>query len=210
MAKGTDRSPLHFRLIGASSTVLLAVLALWTSGCATRAAPEPIDGDLQAELARLHEEHRALQAEIAALRGELGLSEATVQVAPPTEALAPTPSTATAPLSVAEIDAVLDLYRQAFEAEDLGRIRSEVYGSDLPADDLRYLEVWFERTDGLQIEMDPRNILVHNGTADAVIEQTMTYRLTRTSEQRTIRLTIRMVFERRGSEWRVTSARMSL
>jgi hypothetical protein len=210
VAKGTDRSPLHFRRIGASATVLLAVLALGTSGCATKTVPEPIDGDLQAELARLHAEHQALQAEIAALRGELGLSETTVQVAPPTEAPAPAPTAAEAPLPVAEIDAVLDLYRQAFEAEDMGRIRSEVYGSDLPADDLRYLEIWFERTDGLQIEMDPRNILVHNGTADAVIEQTMTYRLTRTSEQKTVRLTIRMVFERRGSEWRVTSARMSL
>jgi hypothetical protein len=144
-------------------------------------------------------------AEIVALRGEMRRL-AGDEAAPPSEAPGAIPPAPVlrqpARVAGAAIAAVLDAYRQAFEAEDLERVE-QVYGGVIPAEDLRYLEIWFDRTDGLQVSMEPRSIEVHNGSADAQIRQTMEYRLSRTAQRRTLRLDVRMTFERRGDEWQL-------
>ncbi|NIN73408.1 MAG: hypothetical protein GTO46_16085 [Gemmatimonadetes bacterium] len=181
-----------------------AVLAFATAvlGACTPKAPE---ADIQAELARLRQEHQALMAEIVALRGEMR-QLATGEAAPPSEmpAVIPPAPTLRQPARVASaaIAAVLDAYRQALEAEDLERVQ-QVYGGVIPAEDIRYLEIWFDRTDGLQVSMEPQSIEVHNGQADAHISQTMEYRLSRTAQRRRLRLDVRMTFERRGDEWQL-------
>jgi hypothetical protein len=181
-----------------------AVLAFATAvlGACTPKAPE---SDIQAELAKLRQEHRALMAEIVALRGEMR-QLAAGEAAPPgeTPAVIPPAPVIRPPARVAgaAIAAVLDAYRQAFEAEDLEGVE-QVYGGVIPAEDLRYLEIWFDRTDGLQVSMEPRSIEVHNGSADAQISQTVEYRLSRTAQRRTLRLDVRMTFERHGDEWRL-------
>ncbi len=181
-----------------------AVLALATAvlGACTPKAP---DSDIQAELTKLRQEHRALMAEIVALRGEMR-QLAAGEAAPPSETpsfIPPTP-TLRQPERVAgaAIAAILDAYRQAFEAEDLEGVE-QVYGGVIPAEDLRYLEIWFDRTDGLQVSMEPQSIEVHNGSADAQISQTVEYRLSRTAQRRTLRLDVRMTFERRGDDWQL-------
>ncbi len=187
---------------------ILTAAALVTAGVTLNAcgAKAPAD-DVRAELAKLREEHRALLAEIVALKGEVrrlasGAPEAPQLTEETPGAIPPAPPRPKpARVASAAIAAMLDAYRQAMEAEDLQRMEHEIYGGALPAEDLRYLEIWFDRTDDMQVSMDPRSIDVHDGRADAFIHQTLTYRLRPTAEQRTIGLDVRMTFERRGDVW---------
>ncbi len=195
----------------AAAALATAALGGGLSGCATRAAPN----ELPAEIPELREEERALREEIAALRSELGRLTAALEAAVAADAIpmphavpeapADLPSAATAPSPAAAIAALLDEYRQALQTEDLQLVRA-VYGGNPPAEDLRYLEIWFSRTDELQVDIDPRAIDVLDGNARAVVRQTMTYTLSRTQERRTAELTVRMQFERRGDEWLLTRA----
>lgn len=186
---------------GAHVAAVLAVATAVLGAC----APKAPESDMQAELAKLREEHRVLMAEIIALRGEMR-QLAGDEAVPPTDAPGAVPPAPVLrqPVRVAStaIATVLDAYRQALEAEDLELVE-EVYGGAMPAEDIRYLEIWFDRTDELQVSMDPQSIEVHNGLADARISQTMDYKLSRTSEHRTLRLDVRMTFERRGDEWQL-------
>ncbi len=186
------------------ASALLGLLALALSGCAgTRTA-----ADIEAELAQLRAEQRLLIEEVAALRA--AIRELSGEAAVPDQAPAAGERSAEAVPAVAsgddaEIAAVLDAYRQALEAEDIERVRDEVYGGILPADDLKYLRIWFDRTDQLQVSMNPRALNVHDGTADAVVRQTMNYRLSRTAERRRVQLDLQMDFQRRGTNWHVTN-----
>ncbi|MGD2217848.1 MAG: hypothetical protein PVJ64_13915 [Gemmatimonadales bacterium] len=194
-----DKTPRTSR--GVRGTAVLAVATAILGAC----SPKASESDIQAELAQLRREHRALMAEIAALRGEMRQLTG-AEVGPPAEApgvIPPAPALRQpARVASAAITAVLDAYRQALEAEDLERVQ-QVYGGVIPAEDIRYLEIWFERTDGLQVSMEPQSIEVHNGLADAHISQTMDYRLSRTAQRRRLRLDVRMTFERRGDEWQL-------
>lgn len=189
------------RTLRSARTAVLGLVVALLGACAPR-APE---SDVQAELAKLRREHRALMAEIRALKSEMRRL-AGDEVGPPAEtpgAIPPAPVLRQPErVASAAIAAVLDAYRQALEAEDL-QLVEEVYGGAMPAEDIRYLEIWFDRTDELQVSMDPRSIEVHNGLADARISQTMDYRLSRTSERRTVSLDVRMTFERLGDEWQL-------
>lgn len=168
-------------------------------------APRAPESNIEEELAKLRREHQVLMAEIVSLRGEMRRL-AGDEAAPPSEAPGAIPPAPTlrepARIASAAIAAVLDAYRQAFEAEDLAGVQ-QVYGGMIPAEDLRYLEIWFDRTDGLRVSMEPRSIEVHNGSADAQISQTLEYRLSRTAQRRRLRLDVRMTFERRGEEWQL-------
>ncbi|UCF19362.1 MAG: hypothetical protein JSU87_15765 [Gemmatimonadota bacterium] len=182
---------------------LAVLLALALSGCAgTRTA-----ADIQAELAQLRAEQLRLIGEVAALRAAVGQLTGAPVVPDQAPAVGEQPAEALPAVGSgadAEIAAVLDAYRQALEAEDIQRVRDEVYGGILPADDLEYLKIWFDRVDQLQVSMAPRALNVHDGSADAVVRQTMNYRLSRTSERRRVELDLRMAFQRRGTSWHVT------
>jgi len=186
---------------GARAAGLLGLAVALLGGCATR-APGP---DVQAELAKLREEQQALIAEVRALRSEVRQLAGEQQVTP-SEApgvIPPAPVLRQpARVAGAAIAALLDTYRQALEAEDLALVE-DVYGGTMPAEDIRYLEIWFDRTDELRVSMDPRSIEVHDGLADARVSQTMDYRLSRTAERRSVRLDVRMAFEKRGDRWQL-------
>jgi hypothetical protein len=194
------------RQTSVATALVIAALSAGLGGCASRAAPR----DLQEELADLRREERALREEIAALRTDI--SRLTEQLAAKrTAETAPRRSRPNAPPAPAAaspgpaIVTVLEAYRQALEDEDLQRLRQEIYRGALPADDLRYLELWFDRTDELQVELEPRVIDVEDGRARAIVRQTVTYRLSRTRELRRTRLDMRMLFEREGGGggWRL-------
>ncbi len=197
--KGPSTASNALRRSGAA--ILLCATVAAASACGARAR----GNDIEAELAALRAEQRALAAEVAALRDEMqSLAQADVETpeTPRPTSSAPAAEQATQDLGAA-IAAVLDAYRQALEAEDL-QLMARVYGGTLPAEDLRYVEIWFERTDGMRVQLDPRSIEVRNGTADAILEQTVIYRLNRTREQRTVRLEVRISMQRRGDDWHVS------
>lgn len=186
----------------------LAALSCGLGGCAVRATPN----DIKAEIAELREVERDLRDEIAALRSDLARLTAAFEAAAAADALprtqsqpeAPTKLPVAVPAPSAAIAAVLDDYRLALEREDLQSLR-RIYGGDLPADDLHYLTLWFDRTDELDVSMATPDIDVTNGTALAVVQQTMTYTLSPTQQRRTVRLTVRMEFARRDGEWQLTN-----
>lgn len=55
------------------------------------------------------------------------------------------------------------------------------------------------------MRLDLQRIHIDRSQAQATVTQTMTYRLTRTNEKRTIHLELRALFERDHGEWRITS-----
>lgn len=180
MGRITQQSRTHVTALA----LALAALSCGLGGCAARATPNDI------------------KAEIAALRSDLARLTAAFEAAAAADALPRTQSPPEAPS--AAIAAVLDDYRLALEREDLQSLR-RIYGGELPADDLHYLTLWFDRTDELDVSMATPAIDVTNGTALAVVQQTMTYTLSPTQQRRTVRLTVRMEFARRDGEWQLTN-----
>lgn len=196
------------RTLNVGMALVMAAVGGGFGGCAPRATSDTLD----TELARLREEERALRAEMAALRDEISrLSEALEATSPPLGGERPAdlpviPRAEEKPLSpqatAESIAALLNAYRMALEAEDFQRLR-ELYGGELPAEDRRYVEVWFSRADDLQVDMAPQAIEVTDGTARAVVSQVITFRQARTRELRKARLEVRMQFEQRGHAWRL-------
>jgi hypothetical protein len=196
------------RTLNVGMALVLTAVGGGFGGCAPRASSDTLD----AELARLREEERALRAEMAALRDEISrLSEALEAESPPldgerTPNLPVRPRAEEIPSSpqttAKSIAALLNAYRMALEAEDFHRLR-ELYGGELPAEDRRYMEVWFSRADDLQVDMAPQAIEIADGTARAVVNQMITFRQARTRELRKARLRVRMQFEQRGQTWRL-------
>ena len=108
------------------------------------------------------------------------------------------------PAPSAAIALLLDDYRLALEREDLQSFR-EMYGGELPSKDLRYLKLWFDRTDELNVSIASPNIDVENGNALAVVQQMMTYTLAPTQQRRTVIVTVRMEFVRRDGDWKLAN-----
>jgi len=202
------RTTQHNRTQVTALALALAALSCGLGGCAARAMPN----DIKAEIAELREVERDLREEIAALRSDLARLTAAFEAAaaadalpkpqPPTEA--PTRLPVAVPAPSAAIAAVLDDYRLALEREDLQSLR-QIYGGELPSDDLDYLKLWFDRTDGLDVSIETPDIDIQNGNALAVVQQTMTYTLAPTQQRRTVSVTVRMEFVRRNGEWQLTS-----
>jgi hypothetical protein len=205
-------APVHFSRCGAA--LLAAALVGGLGACSAKTAPT----GTSEELAELRQEQQALRDEIAALRWEIVRltevlaagqpADAAAVAPPPAEHAAYPPYMPASTTPVTVITAVIDDYRAALEAEDLGRMQTQVYQGTIPTSDVEYLQLWFDRTEGLRVEMDPLTIDFENGTATAVIRQTMNYTLIRTAERRRVHLDLRMEFERRGDGWRLASARL--
>lgn len=182
---------------------LVAVLALGSLACGVTscAATAPSD-EVRTELARLRQEHRALREEISRLREALVAGEDAAEDGKPIAQPHATPATPTA-MPRAAIVAVLDSYRRAVEAEDLERLRDDLYGGELPEQDSRYLTIWFDNADMLEVQLEPLAIDVNDGRASALVRQTMRFRLSRTAERRTVRLQLRIRLEQSGRGWQV-------
>ncbi len=184
----------------------VAALGCGLGGCSTRATPNGI----KAEIAELREVERDLRDEIAALRSDLARLTAAFEAAAAADVL-PRPRSpleeparlpAAAPPASAVIAALLDDYQLALEREDLQSLR-QIYGGELPSDDLRYLTLWFDRTDELNVSIASPVIDIENGNALAVIQQTMTYTLAPTQQRRTLNVTVRMEFVRGDRGWQL-------
>lgn len=193
-----ERRSLHRPRTHTPTVLAVAVTAILAVGCSARADPD----QLNAELARLRREHQAIKKELLLLRAETRRRPAARATETPA-AQPPTPADAHPGLAIA---ALLDAYREALESEDLQYMRDEIYGGDLPVEDSRYLEVWFDRTEELEVQLEPVTVNFEDGRAQAVILKTMTYRLTRTHEKRTLRLELQMLFEREAGTWRLSRA----
>jgi len=186
----------------------MAALSCGLGGCAARATPNGI----RAEMAELREVERDLRDEIAALRSDVARLTAAFEAAAAADIL-PEPRSpldepmrppSAVPTPNAAIAVLLDDYRVALEREDLQALR-KIYGCEPPSDDLRYLKLWFDRTDELDVSMASPHIEVGNGNALAVVEQTMTYTLAPIQQRRTVSVTIRMEFVRRDDGWQLAN-----
>ncbi len=183
------REPFH-TLRRAPAALAIAASLLAVGGCAPRAAPCGAD----AELAELRRHERALHAEIAALRKQIERLERL----PPANA-APVPP----PGGPAAIAALIEAYRAALEAEDWTRLRREIYGGRVPARDRRYLELLFQRTQALRIELEPQALDTEGERARAIVRQKMSYTLARTGERRAAVIDVEMAFRRGEGGWRL-------
>ncbi len=196
-----------------------AALALNTEACGPRGprGPRVTDDNLRSELAQLRKEHEAIQEQLALLRSELSarvdpsgaevVEEAEAREAEPVEH----PFT---PLvrrrSGSAIPEVLDAYARALEAEDIDVLRDEIYGGDVPADDMEFFNLWFDRTEELEVDLVAQSIDISDERAKATVLQTSTFRLSRTYERRTVHMQLRMEFERRDGDWRLRQVQARL
>jgi hypothetical protein len=103
------------------------------------------------------------------------------------------------------IGVLLDRYRGALEAEDLGQLSREVYGGPIPNDEERLFNSWFDPAEDLSValEVEKLEIAETAGTAEARVKQNMEFRLRRTGERRGPALNLRLFFARIDSEWRL-------
>ncbi len=194
--------------------IAAAALALNTVAC----GPRVTDDNLRSELAQLRKEHEAIQEQLALLRSELSarVDPSGAAVVEEAEAREPEPVVEHpfTPLvrrrSGSAIPEVLDAYARALEAEDIDILRDEIYGGDVPADDMEFLNLWFDRTEELQVDLVAQSIDISDERAKATVLQTSTFRLSRTYERRTVHMQLRMVFERRDGDWRLRQVQARL
>ena len=102
------------------------------------------------------------------------------------------------------IASLLEVYRQAFEAEDLDLMTQAVYGGSLPEKNAEFLNTWFRLADELRLTIDVADDLSLAGDeARLRVKQKISYRLTRTGERRDHTRNLRMYFERGADGWRL-------
>ena len=167
--------------------------AVFAAGCGSHSESD----EVRDELARLRREQQVIKRELASIRAQMRRrpGERAAEPPPPRAVAPPTPSPS---LAIADL---LDAYRTALEAEDLEFLRDQVYGGALPTEDSRYLTIWFDRTEDLDVELEPQDLAYTDGRARAVVLQTTNYRLSRTQERRSLRMELRMMFEFVDGEW---------
>ena len=102
------------------------------------------------------------------------------------------------------IASLLEVYRQAIEAEDIARMRDAVYMGAIPEEDAEYLDLWFRLADEFQVTIDVQdNMSLAGEKAELRIKQKMTYRLQRTGDRRDHTENLRMYFQRGTDGWRL-------
>lgn len=99
---------------------------------------------------------------------------------------------------------LIEIYRRAFEAEDLERLRLELYDGRLPAEDEAFIRQWFDAAEGFEVALELRSLDAgEEGSAVALLRQTMSYRLTGTLQSRNWSGLLRMAFRRGTGGWRL-------
>jgi len=102
------------------------------------------------------------------------------------------------------IAALIESYRQALEASDMARLEREIYQAPIPAVERTDLyEVWFQRATNLSVNIEVADIDIGSAEAAVRTRQTMSYRLTRTGEERDYTLQLRMIFVPTDDGWRL-------
>ena len=124
---------------------------------------------------------------LAAEAGEASPGDEAPVVMPPREAIA----------------ALLEVYRESVEAEDLNRLAQEVYRGPIPRQDEELLDLLFRRGEKYQVTIELENLEIADDAARAKIKQKMRYELARTREDRRYELSLKMFFERKEQGWRL-------
>ncbi len=124
---------------------------------------------------------------LAAEAGEASPGDEAPVVMPPREAIA----------------ALLEVYRESVEAEDLNRLAQEVYRGPIPRQDEELLDLLFRRGEKYQVTIELENLEIADDAARAKIKQKMRYELARTREDRRYELSLQMFFERKEQGWRL-------
>lgn len=101
------------------------------------------------------------------------------------------------------IGSLVEIYRAAFEAEDLGRLEDDVYRGPLPEADAGFLGLLFESAEQFAVAVEVEELTIQGDEAVAGIRQTMAYQLSVTHEARDHELRLDMVFQRTNSVWRL-------
>ncbi len=189
---------------GARGLLGLGLAALVMGACGPLAGP----ADTGDELARLHDEHRELQAEISQLRTEVASLQTALGASTEAESL-PTSLNARTDITPIEqsITLILEAYRESLESGDYSRIETQIYGGEVPREDARLYRAFIDNTDELRVKLEPGDIQIGGRSARVVVDHTMEYRLRPTREPRTIRVVLLMVFEQEGDAWRLTGIR---
>jgi serine/threonine protein kinase len=101
------------------------------------------------------------------------------------------------------IGSLLEIYRAAFEAEDLGRLREDVYRGPLPEADAGFFGLLFDSAEQFDVTIEVEELTIEGDEAGARIRQAMAYQLSVTHEARDHELRLDMVFQRTNSLWRL-------
>ena len=100
------------------------------------------------------------------------------------------------------INALLEVYRQALEAEDLEALRRDVYRTEIPDDDAEIYNEVFKAAQDLKVDLEIESLTVSGERARALVAQRMEFRL-RNREARGTTFNLEMNFARTDTEWRL-------
>ncbi len=108
------------------------------------------------------------------------------------------------------ISGLIEVFRQAFEQEDLERMAREVYGAaEVPGRDAGFLRsAFFDRADDLRAQTQIRSLQVSDdgNTATADVEFNTTFRQARMGTRGSLDVTLRMRFVLDAGGWRLERA----
>lgn len=102
-----------------------------------------------------------------------------------------------------QIAGLIERFRELFEREEMGRIRTELFQGDMPRPDARILNFVFQSADEINVtRTQTRNLTVRGVSASAEVTFAMRFRQARTRESRQQDLDFRMRFTQGSAGWR--------
>jgi hypothetical protein len=106
------------------------------------------------------------------------------------------------------ITGLIEIFREAFEQEDLGRMGAEVYRGPVPGGDARIYRAFFDAADDLRAETTIRELQIaeDGNTATADVMLATRFRQARTGISRTRDQRFRLRFALDGGGWRLERA----
>ncbi len=136
------------------------------------------------------------------------LAQQLIAAAATAEAAAEEPAPAAEPAESpdATIRALIEIFRQSFEQEDLDRMGAELYRGPVPDGDARTFNVYFDRANDLRAEATIRDLRVEGDEAVAEIGLDLGFRQSRTGEPGTMSQRFRLRFVRQTGVWRLQQA----
>ncbi|UCC81656.1 MAG: protein kinase [Gemmatimonadota bacterium] len=108
------------------------------------------------------------------------------------------------------ITGLIEVFRQAFEQEDLNRMSADLYRGPVPGGDARIYNAFFDRADDLRAQTDIRRLEVSEdgNRATADVEFATTFRQARMGTRGSQDVTFRMRFVLDAGGWRLERAEL--
>ncbi len=104
--------------------------------------------------------------------------------------------------TIAAPEAALEIYRAALEREDMAEL-GRIYGGEVPETDSRMLSQIFDNAEGLQVEMEVRDVSLEGDRAVVEVDYPMEYVLERTKRAQKFTLKLRVSLELGRDGWRI-------